>query len=118
MVDVRRPGCGLLFCVASGGHAAACGLPHGPDAKSAGPSPVAPVAPVAHRKLRELGALAARAGRTDDDRCRASCVDWYGNARPLFVDGRVMALMGYEIVEGKLEGSRLDVARRASFAPR
>jgi hypothetical protein len=69
-------------------------------------------------RFRELGALAARAVKTEDDRCRTSCVDWYGNARPLFVRGRVLALMGYEIVEGKLDGPRLEVARRASFAPR
>jgi hypothetical protein len=34
-----------------------------------------------------------------DDECRASCVDWYGNARPLFLRGHVFALLGYELVE-------------------
>jgi hypothetical protein len=29
--------------------------------------------------------------------CRASCVDWYGNARPLCLPGRVFALLGYEL---------------------
>lgn len=69
-----------------------------------------------------LGALRARAAGGDDG-CRASCVDWYGNARPLFVGDRVFALLGYEIVEGRLEGGRfgaerLDERRRISFAPR
>jgi hypothetical protein len=69
--------------------------------------------------FRELGTLAARPGSArSDDRCRASCVDWYGNARPLFVQNRVLALMGYEIVEGKLDGAKLSVDRRATFAPR
>ena len=69
--------------------------------------------------FHELGALEARASSARvDDRCRASCVDWYGNARPLFVRGRVLALMGYEIVEGHIDAGRLGVERRISFAPR
>ena len=34
-----------------------------------------------------------------DDGCQASCVDWYGNARPIFLPERMLALMGYELVE-------------------
>jgi hypothetical protein len=45
-------------------------------------------------------------------------VDWYGNARPIFLRGRVLALMGYEIVEGAMEGGRIRERRRVSFAPR
>ncbi len=70
--------------------------------------------------FRPLGELAARAGQADD-RCKASCVDWYGNARPIFLGERVFALMGYELVEGRLEGlrrfERLAERRRISFAP-
>jgi hypothetical protein len=66
--------------------------------------------------FRELGTLDSRpAGRNDG--CRASCVDWYGNSRPLFLRSRVFALMGYEIVEGRLETDRIVEARRVSFAP-
>jgi hypothetical protein len=64
----------------------------------------------------ELGTLDARPGANRDDGCRASCVDWYGNARPLFVRGRVFALLGYEIVEGKLTGQRIVESRRINFA--
>ena len=53
-----------------------------------------------------------------DDRCRASCVDWYGNARPLFLRGRVFALLGYEIVEGTVLDGRIRERRRISYAPR
>lgn len=77
-----------------------------------------------------LGELGARA-TTQDDACKASCVDWYGNARPIFLGERVFALMGYELVEGRLEGGsagagrggaprseeRIDERRRISFAP-
>jgi hypothetical protein len=68
-------------------------------------------------RLTELGALDSRAGANADDGCRASCVDWYGNSRPIFAGGRVFALMGYEIVEGKLAANRLAELRRVSFAP-
>ncbi|HZO17151.1 MAG TPA: hypothetical protein VFB62_27930, partial [Polyangiaceae bacterium] len=69
-------------------------------------------------RLRELGTLVSRPERATDDACRASCVDWYGNARPLFLKQRVFALLGYEIVEGELTGTRIRERRRASFAPR
>jgi hypothetical protein len=52
-------------------------------------------------QLREVGELEAQSEKAVDDQCRASCVDWYGNARPLFVRDRVFALLGYELVEGK-----------------
>jgi hypothetical protein len=68
--------------------------------------------------LTELGSLAAEPARAADDGCRASCVDWYGNARPLFVSGRIFALLGYEIVEGEQRRGRLREKRRTSFAPR
>jgi hypothetical protein len=65
-----------------------------------------------------VGELAARSDRAVDDACRASCVDWYGNARPLFVRGRVLALLGYEIVEGTFTDGRMRELRRVSYAPR
>jgi hypothetical protein len=70
-------------------------------------------------RLSELGELDARPDKSSaNDACRASCVDWYGNARPLFVRGRVFALLGYEIVEGALDDNRLRETRRVSYAPR
>ena len=69
-----------------------------------------------------LGELVAQSGRAVDDRCKASCVDWYGNARPIFMGDRVLALMGYELVEGQLRGSggseRIVERRRVDFVPR
>ena len=69
--------------------------------------------------LTELGALAARPVQLSaaDDGCRASCVDWYGNARPLFLQGRVFALLGYEVVEGALKEGQIREVRRISYAP-
>ena len=66
-------------------------------------------------RFSKVGELVADSGRAVDDRCRASCVDWYGNARPLFVRGRVLALLGYEIVEGALGDGRLLELRRVNY---
>jgi hypothetical protein len=60
--------------------------------------------------------------QTRDDQCQASCVDWYGNARPIFLGDRVFALLGYELVEGHVarhswQGERIEELRRVSFAP-
>ncbi|QDH34671.1 beta-propeller domain-containing protein [Porphyrobacter sp. YT40] len=71
----------------------------------------------AARKLAPIGELAAAPGVSRSDNCKASCVDWYGNARPIFTGGRVFALMGYELVEGTLSGGAITERRRASFAP-
>jgi hypothetical protein len=68
-------------------------------------------------RLGELGSLAAAAERTRDDGCVASCVDWYGNARPLFLRGRIFALMGYELVEGTVENGRIREVRRVDYSP-
>ena len=68
-------------------------------------------------QFEKMGELAAQSERAVDDRCRASCVDWYGNARPLFLRGRVFALLGYEIVEGSVLERRIQERRRISYAP-
>jgi hypothetical protein len=65
-------------------------------------------------KLSETGVLAAAEGEINDN-CIASCVDWYGNSRPLFIANRLFALMGYEIVEGRIENDRLQEIRRVDF---
>lgn len=64
--------------------------------------------------LSALGALGARTegGPSPDDRCVASCVDWYGNARPIFLGERIFALMGYELVEAMRDGERLRERQR------
>src|ERR1700754_1355292 len=61
--------------------------------------------------------LAAKADKAVDDRCRASCVDWYGNARPLFLRGRMFALLGYELVEGSVMQGRIREVGRINYAP-
>lgn len=70
-----------------------------------------------NRILSDFGHLDATPGASADDGCRASCVDWYGNARPIFLGQRVFALMGYELVEGAAAGDAIRELRRVDFAP-
>ena len=65
----------------------------------------------------EVGELYAQPEKATDDACRASCVDWYGNSRPLFIRGRMFALLGYEIVEGNLAEGHMQETRRINYAP-
>jgi hypothetical protein len=67
-------------------------------------------------RFNEMGELASGAVKTENDGCRASCVDWYGNARPLFVHGRIIALLGYELVEGTVGGRRVSELRRVDYS--
>lgn len=68
-------------------------------------------------RFEPLGTLNAESERARDDACKASCVDWYGNARPLFIQGRVFALLGYELVEGRIDERHIVAVGRISFAP-
>jgi len=69
--------------------------------------------------FQEAGELAAQSEQPKHDGCRVSCVDWYGNSRPLFVHGRIFALLGYELVEGNLNDSgRIRELRRVNYGPR
>ena len=76
--------------------------------------------------LKRQNRVFGMAGRLDsdargavDDACRASCVDWYGNARPIFIGDRVFGLMGYELVEGRQDrGGSISEIGRTNFAPR
>jgi hypothetical protein len=42
--------------------------------------------------------ITSSAGKREDT-CASSCVDWYGNTRPIFLGTRIFALMGHELVE-------------------
>jgi Beta propeller domain len=70
-----------------------------------------------NRRFAPAGELEAKGVNARDDGCQASCVDWYGNARPIFLGDRVFALMGYELVEGRLADGRIGEVGRADFAP-
>lgn len=77
--------------------------------------------------LTPAGVLRTQVSSAPDDGCRASCVDWYGNARPIFIGERVFALMGYVLAEGRYDrrptdsrsgtGPRIVERRRVDFSP-
>lgn len=64
-------------------------------------------------RLTSIGALIGEnRGRDPAYRCEVSCIDWYGNSRPIFTDGRVFALSGTELVEGRVANGRIEEIRR------
>lgn len=69
------------------------------------------------RALTGFGRLDSAGSMKPNDGCRVSCVDWYGNARPIFLGERVFALMGYEIVEGRATEDGMAEIARADFTP-
>jgi len=69
------------------------------------------------RRFARAGELEARLQGVVDDDCKASCTDWYGNARPIFLGERVFALLGYELVEGRLDDGAIREIGRVRFSP-
>ncbi|MEO1169119.1 MAG: beta-propeller domain-containing protein [Pseudomonadota bacterium] len=70
------------------------------------------------RQFSRAGELNAIVEDVINDGCRASCTDWYGNARPIFLRTRTFALLGYELVEGRMEDGRITEIGRLNYAPR
>jgi beta propeller domain-containing protein len=62
----------------------------------------------------------ARGGADEDGvpgyECEVSCIDWYGNSRPIFTDGRIFALSGTELIEGRVERGRIREVQRLNIA--
>jgi hypothetical protein len=48
-------------------------------------------------------------------RCEVSCIDWYGNSRPIFTDGRIFALMATEIAEGRMAQNGIREVQRLNL---
>lgn len=93
------------------------------------PSDMSFLSVASNHRLGDLGpltsSLVADLRRRDGDeedqdglegyRCEVSCIDWYGNSRPIFTDGRIFALLGGEIVEGRLGTDQMIELRRLDF---
>jgi hypothetical protein len=52
--------------------------------------------------LDPIGELAGQEDESEDYECEVSCYDFYGNARPIFLEGRIFALTGSELIEGEI----------------
>ena len=48
--------------------------------------------------------------------CEVSCIDWYGNSRPIFSDGRIFGLTGTELIEGRIEDGKIFEVQRLNIA--
>lgn len=69
-----------------------------------------------NNRLRLMGMLESRPDLQRPDRCIVSCIDWYGDARPIFVGDRIFALLGYELVEGAPQERGIVEIQRVNFA--
>lgn len=58
-------------------------------------------------KISPLGFLGGIPESAEGYTCEVSCIDWYGNARPIFVDGRIFALTGTELIEGTVQNNTI-----------
>lgn len=58
-------------------------------------------------EFTSLGLLTSSNDVDPSYRCEVSCIDWYGNSRPIFTNGRVFALLSTEIAEGRLSNERI-----------
>ena len=47
--------------------------------------------------------------------CEVSCIDWYGNARPIFLGGKVYGLMATELVEAEVIDGIVSERRRVDL---
>ncbi|MFW9876112.1 MAG: beta-propeller domain-containing protein [Candidatus Thorarchaeota archaeon] len=65
----------------------------------------------------KLGTLKGSAPREENDNCEYSCVDWYGNSRPIFYSDRIFGLMGYELLEGELKAEEITEKGKVNFTP-
>jgi hypothetical protein len=68
-------------------------------------------------RLRDMGLLAANEHAQDPTyHCEVSCIDWYGNSRAIFTNGRIFALSGTELVEGGISGVGIGERRRLNLS--
>lgn len=66
--------------------------------------------------LGYVGSLQGADGEPHEDySCEVSCVDWYGNSRPIFTMGRVFALSGTSLVEGEVTDRLVREIRRVDL---
>lgn len=70
--------------------------------------------------LADIGQVAPTKPGSEEDEgesvdCEVSCTDWYGNARPIFIDRMAYALLGTELVELRPAPDRVEVLRRLAL---
>jgi hypothetical protein len=69
----------------------------------------------ANGQLSDSSYLRGLSPRDPSYACEVSCVDWYGNTRALFINGRVFALSATELIEGALEDGQVRERQRVNL---
>lgn len=64
-------------------------------------------------ELRNLGQLVSHDPVVDDG-CTTTC-EGFGDSRALFIDGRILALLGYELVEGEVRDGQIVEVNRVKY---
>ena len=67
---------------------------------------------VTSRGFDPVGRLDAKLPTIVDDGCKSTCVDWYHNAKAVFVGDRILVVFGYELVEAALIDGKIVETRR------
>lgn len=67
--------------------------------------------------LSNAGELAARRDLPRERGCDEWCEGRFANSRAIFIGDRIFALLGYELIEGRLEDGRVREVGRLDFAP-
>ena len=68
-------------------------------------------------RMTDAGQLKASDDPVDPDYdCEVSCIDWYGNTRPIFIGGRTFALSATELIEGRLVGGQMRELARVNLS--
>jgi hypothetical protein len=81
------------------------------------PSDVSFLAMDAQRRVAPIGELSPAKDAVDPGyECEVSCIDWYGNSRPIFTEGRIFALSGTELIEGRVDAGRIMEIRRLNLS--
>lgn len=111
---IRGDGSGLIG-LATSGSAARSGRGWS-DSES---SDLSFVAVGADKSLSGAGELTLRGRKPQPGySCEVSCIDWYGNSRAIFTGGRIFALMGTELVEGRIANGRIAPVGRVDLTGR
>ncbi len=73
---------------------------------------------ITDNQIKKIGSFTSSTETDNSDDCIASCIDWYGNTRPIFLGDRILGLMGYDLIEGKMDGEAMNESARVNFMPR
>lgn len=66
-------------------------------------------------QFEEINTIFGSELQQEQGECKVSCYDWYGSARPFFINGSVYALMDYELVRANYSNRTLHSLQRLNM---